>query len=62
MKRYGATYPMVFDAVADTAAPYGVWNTPQTFFVDPRGFIAKHVLGPVSTAGFDQAVRSRLAA
>lgn len=62
VKRYGATYPMVFDAVADTAAPYGVWNTPETFFLNPRGFIVKRVLGPVSTAGFDQAVHSAFAA
>lgn len=62
VKRYGATYPMVFDAVADTAAPYGVWNTPETFFLSPRGFIVKRVLGPVSTPGFDAGVRSALAA
>jgi cytochrome c biogenesis protein CcmG/thiol:disulfide interchange protein DsbE len=60
VKRYGATYPMVFDAVADTAAPYGVYGTPQTFFLSPRGLIVKRVLGPVSTAGFDAGVRSAL--
>ncbi len=60
-KHYGATYPMVFDQVADTAAPYGVWNTPETLFVDPNGFIVKRILGPVSTSGFDAAVRTALA-
>jgi peroxiredoxin len=62
VKRYGATYPVVFDAVADTAAPYGVWNTPETFFLTPRGLIVKRVLGPISTPGFDAAVRTALAA
>lgn len=62
VKHYGATYPMVFDAVADTSAPYGVYGTPQTFFLSARGLIVKRVLGPVSTAGFDAAVRSALAA
>jgi len=60
-KRYGATYPMVFDQVADTAAPYGVWNTPETLFVDPRGFIIKRVLGPVSTRSFDAGVHAAFA-
>jgi len=59
-KRYGATYPMVFDQVADTAAPYGVWDTPQTLFVNPNGFIVKRILGPVSSSGFDEAVRTAL--
>jgi thiol-disulfide isomerase/thioredoxin len=60
-KRYGATYPMVFDSVADTAAPYGVWNTPETLFVNAQGFIVKRILGPVSTDGFDAAVHTALA-
>jgi len=59
-KRYGATYPMVFDQVADTAAPYGVWNTPETLFVDARGFIVKRVLGPVTDASFDAGVHAAL--
>jgi len=48
-KRYGATYPMVWDELGDTVQPYGVWDTPETFFVDRRGRIVRHVLGPVST-------------
>ena len=60
-RRYGATYPMVFDQLADTAAPYGVWETPQTLFVDSRGLIVKRVLGPVSAGAFDTGVRTALA-
>ena len=59
--RYGATYPMVYDQLADTAAPYGVWNTPETLFVDRRGRIVKRILGPVSSSGFDAAVKTALA-
>ena len=58
---YGATYPMVFDQLGDTAAPYGVFNTPETLFVDRRGRIVNRILGPVSADSFDQAVRRALA-
>jgi peroxiredoxin len=61
-KRYGATYPMVFDHLGDTAAPFGVWNTPQTFFLDRHGRILERVLGPISTSAFDENARRALAA
>jgi cytochrome c biogenesis protein CcmG, thiol:disulfide interchange protein DsbE len=62
-RRYGATYPMVFDPTGSTVDPWGVGEgTPQTFFVDRRGRIVDHVLGPVSaaalTAGARRALRS----
>jgi cytochrome c biogenesis protein CcmG, thiol:disulfide interchange protein DsbE len=48
-RHYGATYPMVFDPSGSTVDPWGVGQgTPQTFFVDRRGRIVDHVLGPVS--------------
>jgi len=49
-KRYGATYPLVFDGNGVTVAPWGVaQGTPQTFFVDRRGrLVPPHVLGPAS--------------
>lgn len=62
VKRYRATYSMVFDPAAVTAGPYGVIGTPQTFFVDRRGRIVSHVLGPVTaeslSAGITRALRS----
>jgi cytochrome c biogenesis protein CcmG/thiol:disulfide interchange protein DsbE len=62
-RRYGATYPMVFDPTGSTVDPWGVGEgTPQTFFVDRGGRIVDHVLGPVSSAaleaGADRALRS----
>ena len=57
---YGATYPMVFDQVGHTLAPYGIVGTPETFFIDRRGRIVHRILGPVSTGSFDQAVRRAL--
>lgn len=59
-KRYGATYPMVFDATANTATPFGVWNTPETFFVDRHGRILKRILGPVSDADLDTQIARAL--
>ena len=50
-RRYGATYPMVFDPTGSTVDPWGVAATPQTFFVDRRGRIVDHVLGPGLDAG-----------
>ncbi|HEY7399001.1 MAG TPA: TlpA disulfide reductase family protein [Gaiellaceae bacterium] len=62
-RHYRATYPMVFDPHGSTVDPWGVGEgTPQTFFVDRRGRIVGHVLGPVSadrlTAGARDALRA----
>ncbi len=59
--RYHATYPMVFDQLADTAAPWGIVGTPTTFFVDRRGRIVDHVLGPVSAKDLDAGIARSLA-
>ncbi len=64
LKRYGATYPVVFDPNGVTVGPYGVGQgTPQTFFVDRRGrLIPPHVLGPVTdkslAAGISRALKA----
>ena len=64
LKRYGATYPVVFDPDGVTVGPYGVGQgTPQTFFVDRRGrLIPPHVLGPVTdktlAAGISRALKA----
>jgi len=47
-RHYRATYPMVFDPTGSTVGPWGGAATPQTFFVDRRGRIVDHVLGPVT--------------
>ncbi|MGH3001681.1 MAG: TlpA family protein disulfide reductase [Gaiellaceae bacterium] len=59
-RRYGATYPMVFDPDATTASPWGIFATPQTFFVDRRGRIVDHVLGPVSKQALEANARRAL--
>ena len=61
-RRYRATYPMVVDPTGSTVGPWGVAGTPQTFFVDRRGRIVDHVLGPVTdetlVAGARRALRT----
>lgn len=47
-RRYRATYPMAFDPTGSTVGPWGVAATPQTFFLDRRGRIVDHILGPVT--------------
>lgn len=59
-KRYGATYPMVLDALGDTQVPFGVIGTPTTFFIDKRGRIVKQVQGPVSTPVLDAGIKRAL--
>jgi cytochrome c biogenesis protein CcmG/thiol:disulfide interchange protein DsbE len=61
-RHYRAAYPMVFDPTGSTVGPWGVAATPQTFFVDRRGRIVDHVLGPVTdktlAAGVHRALRA----
>ena len=59
-RRYGATYPMVVDPTGSTVGPWGVAATPQTFFVDRRGRIVDHVLGPVTNASLAAGARRAL--
>ncbi|HZO35152.1 MAG TPA: TlpA disulfide reductase family protein [Gaiellaceae bacterium] len=61
IRRYGATYPTVFDPSGSTVDPWGVGQgTPQTFFVDRQGRIVDHVLGPVSSQALQTGARRAL--
>jgi len=60
-RRYGIPYPLVYDQTGTTVDPWGVGEgTPQTFFVDRRGRIVGHVLGPVSDAALTAGARRAL--
>ncbi len=61
-RHYGAMYPMVFDPDTSTAGPWGILGTPQTYFVDRRGRIVDHVIGPVSAQALASGARRALAA
>lgn len=62
MRRYGATYPNVFDPEAGTAGAYGVIGTPITVFVDRRGrVIPPWIKGPATAQGLADGIRRALA-
>lgn len=62
MSKHRITYPVVQDGSGKTYGPYGLTGLPETFFVDRRGRIVKHVLGPVKreslSSGIQEALRS----
>jgi hypothetical protein len=51
---------MVVDPTGSTVGPWGVAATPQTFFVDRRGRIVDHVLGPVTDVALAAGARRAL--
>src|ERR671937_1789426 len=56
MRRHGITYPVVHDGSGKTIGPYGLTGFPETFFVDRRGRIVKHVDGQVNAATLAQGI------
>jgi cytochrome c biogenesis protein CcmG/thiol:disulfide interchange protein DsbE len=52
MKRYGLTYPVVFDGRGSTIGKWGVRGVPETFFVDRSGkLVGERVSGGVDIEG-----------
>lgn len=45
---YGVSYPVGFDPSASVAVSYGVLALPQTFFLNARHQIVRHVIGAVT--------------
>ncbi len=49
LQRAGVTYPIGFDPLpASTTTSYGVYGLPQTFFLDGRHRVVKHVFGALT--------------
>jgi cytochrome c biogenesis protein CcmG/thiol:disulfide interchange protein DsbE len=48
LRRYEIDYPNIRDGVGTTFGRWGVTGVPETFFVDPRGRVVRHIAGPVS--------------
>ncbi len=58
-KRFGLTFPIVFDGPGDTTDPYGVTGFPETFVIDREGHVVGAFAGAVS--GEEDRVRLRAA-
>ena len=49
LRRAGVTYPIAFDPLpASVTTSYGVYGLPQTFFLDSKHRIVKHVFGALT--------------
>ena len=49
MKRFGVTYPVVYDGSGSTLGKFGVTGFPETFFIDRTG----HLVGTRIEGGID---------
>lgn len=47
-KRYGLTFPIVYDGPGDTVRPYGVTGFPETFVIDRDGKVVEAFAGAVN--------------
>ena len=48
MRRFGLTYPVVYDGEGSTLGRYGVNGFPETFFVDRTGrLVGSRIAGPI---------------
>ena len=48
MKRFGLTYPVVYDGKGSTLGRYGITGFPETFFVDRQGnLVGERIIGGV---------------
>ncbi len=48
LRQHGVSYPVGFDPSASVAVSYGVAALPQTFFLNARHQIVRHVVGAVT--------------
>jgi cytochrome c biogenesis protein CcmG/thiol:disulfide interchange protein DsbE len=48
MKRFGLTFPIVYDGPADVVKDYGVTGFPETFVLDREGKVVEAFVGAVN--------------
>ena len=62
MRRYGVSYPNVYDGKGSTIGRYGVTGYPETYFIDKTGKVRYRIAGPVREAAeIDNGIERALA-
>lgn len=62
LKRYGVTYPNVYDGKGSLIGRYGVTGYPETFFIDAEGKVRYRIAGPVEKpSDLDEGIERALA-
>ncbi|MBA2297079.1 MAG: TlpA family protein disulfide reductase [Actinobacteria bacterium] len=63
VRKFGVTYPNVYDGKGSTVGRYGVTGFPETYFIDARGRVVYRIAGPVDEASeLDDGIERALAA
>ncbi len=62
LRKYGVTYPNVYDGKGSLIGRYGVTGYPETYFIDVHGKIRHRIAGPVEApSDLDQGIQQALA-
>lgn len=62
LRRYGVTYPNVYDGKGSILGRYGVTGFPETYFLDGWGRVVYRIVGAIRTpAELDAAIERALA-
>ena len=61
IRRYGETFPMVYDGPGNLLSNYGLTGAPETFFIGRDGRIVAHVVGAIKKDELDANVRGAIA-
>lgn len=48
LRRFGVTYPNVYDGKGSLVGRYGVTGFPETYFIDSRGKVRYRIAGPIA--------------
>jgi len=63
MKRFGVTYPVVYDGKGSTLGRYGVTGFPETYFVGRDGkLVGERVQGEIGDEQLERGIRAALSA